>query len=812
MAERESDVMQAKRNTLRHAQEHAEEAQHAPGPIPQGAMMDAIGCRPAASCVPAHASAIHRAAGSSPARTEQVLTELQRRYGNQHVGRVLSLARQPSGEEQGSGVPGAVEAAIQSERGRGQSLDNGVRRQMEGALGAEFSGVRVHDNPQADSLNTALSARAFTTGQDIFFSRGAYEPGSSSGRELIAHELTHVVQQSGDTVRRAMSVSQPGDPYEVEAETTARQIMQAENSGLHRQADAAPSQLARASAEIQREPATPPTTDAPATAGAPSTPAQATPSPGSGAKTADLTLTAIYEDVPGTAQDKVRRATEKEALWLDPLTMLSNYPVAKRATVSEGLVAGGGQKTVDTYKAPVSEETPISGRGSITASLKYAGDRNASFNVAVSGLKHDVSGAEAMARKIIEQEFRTYGDVGEIAATAEKQLNAIDKYQGAKVTISVRDSKVMDAGRTTFYYKVHGDAAIQMNVQAVPVGEKESHYSGSKTSGSTTEDESGRKETGSQQKQDISKNSKDTYKKDETSSETQESAYNEQVVRTLDDTVKKATTVRGQIADDLAEQIIDTKNTTLSDKETSDRQAHASQKFETDVKKTVESGKRDKGNWANTLSKGVKAVKKVTSIPFIDKVPVIGWFSRKVKGWYFDVAEAVLEPFVESGTVDFTDTKLEGKDTSSQDLNDKTTRDRQAELKQSDKTEVKKKLVEDFNSKTDEDWHRYLSDITDIRKAYYSKLDKSAQTAVDQTHSEDYKKQDQGSTTESDQRHKATTNQSITTHFDMATTWKFTKPVVQATPTAGDVEVSADPFPPEPGEKASPGNTSPSTP
>jgi hypothetical protein len=71
------------------------------------------------------------------------------------------------------------------------------------AMGADFSGVRVHTDSQSDELNQSIQAKAFTTGQDVFFRRGAYDPGSRGGQELIAHELTHVVQQNKDVVQRS---------------------------------------------------------------------------------------------------------------------------------------------------------------------------------------------------------------------------------------------------------------------------------------------------------------------------------------------------------------------------------------------------------------------------------------------------------------------------------------------------------------------------------------------------------------------------------------------------------------------------------
>jgi hypothetical protein len=91
-----------------------------------------------------------------------------------------------------------LESSIQSARGGGQSLDPSLQTKMGQAMGADFSGVKVHTDSQSDQLNKSIQAKAFTTGQDVFFRQGAYEPSSRGGQELIAHELTHVVQQSSN--------------------------------------------------------------------------------------------------------------------------------------------------------------------------------------------------------------------------------------------------------------------------------------------------------------------------------------------------------------------------------------------------------------------------------------------------------------------------------------------------------------------------------------------------------------------------------------------------------------------------------------
>jgi hypothetical protein len=95
---------------------------------------------------------------------------------------------------------------------------------MESAFGTNFGGVRIHTDAEANKLNRELSALAFTTGSDIFFRDGQYSPDTSGGRELLAHELTHVVQQSGARVQTKLSVSEPGDQSEQEAERVGAAI------------------------------------------------------------------------------------------------------------------------------------------------------------------------------------------------------------------------------------------------------------------------------------------------------------------------------------------------------------------------------------------------------------------------------------------------------------------------------------------------------------------------------------------------------------------------------------------------------------
>ena len=91
----------------------------------------------------------------------------------------------------------AITNTIQRAQGKGTTLAKSAREPMEKAFGYDFSPVRIHHNSQSDRLSRSLNAKAFTVGGDIFFRQGAYKPETSGGKKLLAHELTHVVQQSG---------------------------------------------------------------------------------------------------------------------------------------------------------------------------------------------------------------------------------------------------------------------------------------------------------------------------------------------------------------------------------------------------------------------------------------------------------------------------------------------------------------------------------------------------------------------------------------------------------------------------------------
>lgn len=102
----------------------------------------------------------------------------------------------------GADVPSDVESRLGASRGGGVALPNATRAYMESRFGYDFSDVRVHTGGASDTLNRDLNSLAFTTGHDIYFAGGQFRPGTRSGDHLLAHELTHVVQQSPNVIRR----------------------------------------------------------------------------------------------------------------------------------------------------------------------------------------------------------------------------------------------------------------------------------------------------------------------------------------------------------------------------------------------------------------------------------------------------------------------------------------------------------------------------------------------------------------------------------------------------------------------------------
>ncbi len=165
------------------------------------------------------------AAGESGHLGPDALLHLQRSAGNGGVVQLLS-------DEQEAADGSAVKDLVG--RGGGRPLDDELRTDMEGRFGTDFGAVRVHTDGQAAASAGAVSAQAYTVGNDIVFGGGRYDPASPTGQRTIAHELTHVVQQrsgpvEGTPAAGGIQLSNPADRFEQAAERNADQVMSAAN-------------------------------------------------------------------------------------------------------------------------------------------------------------------------------------------------------------------------------------------------------------------------------------------------------------------------------------------------------------------------------------------------------------------------------------------------------------------------------------------------------------------------------------------------------------------------------------------------------
>ena len=125
----------------------------------------------------------------------------------------------------GSGIASeAVSSGIRSSRGNGSRLPDTTRTFMESRFGADFSGVNIHTGNEAVQMSRELHAQAFTVGSDIYFNAGRYSPESSDGKRLLAHELTHTLQQGNAIQPKRIQRAGFGDVKIFESELEAQSV------------------------------------------------------------------------------------------------------------------------------------------------------------------------------------------------------------------------------------------------------------------------------------------------------------------------------------------------------------------------------------------------------------------------------------------------------------------------------------------------------------------------------------------------------------------------------------------------------------
>ncbi len=96
----------------------------------------------------------------------------------------------------------SIESRLNQSKGKGKQMDGGIKSEMESGFGNDFSKVNIHTDENAAQMSQDLGAQAFAHGNDVYFNKGKYNPESSKGKHLLAHELTHTIQQSGTVQKK----------------------------------------------------------------------------------------------------------------------------------------------------------------------------------------------------------------------------------------------------------------------------------------------------------------------------------------------------------------------------------------------------------------------------------------------------------------------------------------------------------------------------------------------------------------------------------------------------------------------------------
>ena len=159
---------------------------------------------------------------------EEEAQTLQRQEEEEETAQMLQRQEEEEAQAKASSVQTptvtpSLESGIQAVRGGGQPLSDSARSFFEPRFGADFSDVRVHTDAQATTTSRTLNAQAFTIGSDIFFDAGRYEPHTATGQRLLAHELTHTVQQHPGRAARFPVQRQPlGEAVQRRSRTAPR--------------------------------------------------------------------------------------------------------------------------------------------------------------------------------------------------------------------------------------------------------------------------------------------------------------------------------------------------------------------------------------------------------------------------------------------------------------------------------------------------------------------------------------------------------------------------------------------------------------
>lgn len=650
--------------------------------------------------------------------------------GRSAAGKRPAVQRRYGGANSASDVHQSAAAGVRDTGHRLPHLDA-----IQTSFGAhDVTGVRAHVGGRAATASESIGAQAYAMGNHVAFR-------AAPSMHLAAHEAAHVVQQRAG-VSLEGGVGQAGDAYETHADAVADAVVAGRSAEhlLDRMAPGGGSDTDRA---VQRKDA-PETTATQPTTSAPPTPAQPA------KKTTGIRFTANYDEVPGKGKHVVAKRGRKNALWFAPLSIYSDVPDSERKIELTGVVAGTGKSNIGTARVPVTSGTPSFSRGSISPAMRYSSSLAKSFKARVTLDDRFNRRATKQVQSFLNKEMSQLGDIDKVERAAESYLSSKFGYRAPQVSIAANTRDAKEIGMRTFYYRAWNNPAIQMMIHARPAGEATSTWGSTKTKDDGVETESERHGEDAHDKTTVQRR--------------------KLVTDTLNDVVKRIDRSRKVVIERLRDKLYDDDKITTKTKHKTARTRITIPDIERKLKRTEKSGVKKKKNWAAKLKGIVGKVKTITKIPIINKLKWV----RKIKNWQLELADKGLELFAKTSEVPYRDVeekettkgKITTTDKGSGSSKTTTTRDRDLVRK--------KDFVNVTLSKTSSDWSRFKQHV--IRER------------------EDYLKVHSSSSRGGSDRIKRHANRSTTVTFSGTTTWKFTKPAIEATVVAGRGEVASSPF------------------
>lgn len=296
--------------------------------------------------------------------------------------------QQKSNTEPGSDTSG-IEQKLASSKGSGQKMADGPLSEMNQSFGADFSGVRIHTGSEAVQMNKDLGARAFTNGSDVYFNEGQYNPSSNDGKHLLAHELTHTIQQKAVSE----NIQKADDPCARPENAEAQQDCPADEAPANAASGSQQALITEASEEPP-EGTEEPDNDAQPVQNNPQAAESETPNPEDEVDNTDELETSLDEQDPETALDENGVSTEEqetnqedgEQSELDSLTEQGNQESQRgiesgrqsTAELSEHLVFAETQKEAESQSFMVAQESlsgSVTSLQSMPVSIRFSNER-----------------------------------------------------------------------------------------------------------------------------------------------------------------------------------------------------------------------------------------------------------------------------------------------------------------------------------------------------------------------------------------------------------------------------------------------------